>query len=60
MIAAPAIHLGTLLSTFRHDIAVAAEDIGFKKGYGAYTGKMKENIKESNLKKQRSNRLLII
>lgn len=38
VIAAPAIHLGTLKTLFRADIAVAAEDVGFKKGYGAYTG----------------------
>lgn len=39
VIAAPSIHLGTLKGLFRPDIAVSAEDVGFKKGYGAYTGK---------------------
>ena len=38
VIAAPSIHLGTLKTLFRPDIAVSAEDVGFKKGYGAYTG----------------------
>jgi triosephosphate isomerase len=38
VIAAPSIHLGTMKTLFRPDIAVSAEDVGFKKGYGAYTG----------------------
>jgi triosephosphate isomerase len=39
VIAAPSIHLGELKKTFRSDIAVAAEDVSFKRGYGAFTGK---------------------
>jgi Triosephosphate isomerase len=38
VIAAPSIHLGSMKSLMRPDIAVSAEDVGFKKGYGAYTG----------------------
>lgn len=40
VIAGPAIHLAAMKSTFRPDIAVCAEDVGFKKGYGAMTGEM--------------------
>ena len=38
VIAGPSLHLGTMKSLFRPDIAVSAEDVGFKKGYGAFTG----------------------
>lgn len=40
VIAAPSIHLQHLSSIIRPDIAVAAEDISFKTGYGAFTGKL--------------------
>ena len=40
VIAGPAIHLAAMKTTFRKDIAVCAEDVGFKKGYGAMTGEM--------------------
>jgi triosephosphate isomerase len=40
VIACPAIHLAAMKATFRPDIAVCAEDVGFKKGYGAMTGEM--------------------
>lgn len=49
VIAAPSIHLGTLKGLFRPDIAVSAEDVGFKKGYGAYTGKTYTTCHESPL-----------
>mmetsp|Transcript_1313 Transcript_1313/g.2133 ORF Transcript_1313/g.2133 Transcript_1313/m.2133 type:complete len:258 (-) Transcript_1313:65-838(-) len=38
VIAAPSIHLTTCKSLFRPDIAVASEDVGYKRGYGAFTG----------------------
>lgn len=44
VIAVPSIHLATAKATFRPDIAVAAEDVGFKKGYGAYTGELSAEI----------------
>eukprot|EP01038_Epipyxis_sp_PR26KG_P006902 gene6902-9454_t len=40
VIAAPSIHLTALKGLLRPDISVAAEDVGFKKGYGAYTGEL--------------------
>jgi len=40
VIAGPAIHLQNMLHKFRPDIATCAEDVGFKKGYGAMTGEM--------------------
>ena len=40
VIAGPAIHLGAMKAAFRPDIAVAAEDVGFKKGFGAFTGEL--------------------
>ena len=44
VIAAPSIHLGTLLKNFRPDIATSAEDVGFKTGYGAYTGEISADM----------------
>jgi len=38
VIAAPTIHLQVMKNLMRPDVAVAAEDVGFKNGYGAYTG----------------------
>lgn len=38
VIAAPSIHLQQFKSIIRPDIAVASQDVGFKKGYGAFTG----------------------
>ena len=39
VIAAPALHLNYLKSLLtRPDIAISAQDVGFKKGYGAFTG----------------------
>lgn len=40
VIAGPAIHLSAMKSTFRSDIATCAEDISFKRGYGAFTGEL--------------------
>lgn len=40
VIAAPSIHLHSLKSIIRPDIAVSAEDIAFPTGYGAYTGEI--------------------
>jgi triosephosphate isomerase len=39
VIAAPSIHMQHLKSIIRPDIAVCSQDISFKTGYGAYTGK---------------------
>ena len=51
VIAVPSIHLATAKATFRPDIAVAAEDVGFKKGYGAYTGELSaELLADSGIK----------
>lgn len=38
VIAAPSIHLQHLKSIIRPDIAVCAQDVSFKTGYGAFTG----------------------
>jgi len=38
VIAAPSIHLVNLKTLIRPDIAVSAQDVGFNKGYGAFTG----------------------
>jgi triosephosphate isomerase len=40
VIAGPSIHLHNMLKNFRPDIATCAEDVGFKKGYGAMTGEI--------------------
>ena len=40
VIAGPAIHLSTMQSRFRRDIATCAEDVSFKRGYGAMTGEI--------------------
>lgn len=40
VIAAPSIHLQTLKSILRPDIAISAEDVSFKRGYGAFTGEI--------------------
>ena len=51
MIAAPAIHLSTCKSLFRPEISVSAEDVGFKKGYGAFTGELSaEMLADSGIK----------
>lgn len=50
VIAAPSLHLHALKGIIRPDIAVSAEDVGFKKGYGAYTGEISaEMLKDSNI-----------
>ena len=51
VIAGPAIHLAAMKKTFRPDIHVCAEDVCFKKGYGAYTGEMSaEMLVDSGIK----------
>jgi triosephosphate isomerase len=40
VIAAPAIHLLECKRQFHPSIAVASQDVGFKKGFGAFTGEM--------------------
>jgi triosephosphate isomerase (TIM) len=40
VIAGPAIHLSSMKSRFRPDIATCAEDVSYKTGYGAMTGEM--------------------
>jgi len=51
VIATPSIHLQTAKALFRSDIAVSAEDVGFKKGYGAYTGELSaEMLADSGIK----------
>jgi triosephosphate isomerase len=58
VIAAPSIHLGSMKSLMRPDIAVSAEDVGFKKGYGAYTGNFTYE-KMMVITKQHNNELVI-
>lgn len=38
VIATPMLHLAHCNATFRKDISAAAQDCGFKKGFGAFTG----------------------
>jgi len=38
VIAAPALHLASLKGMLRPEISVCAEDVGYKNGYGAFTG----------------------
>lgn len=40
VIAAPALHLPLCKELFHGSIAVASQDVGFKKGFGAYTGEL--------------------
>jgi triosephosphate isomerase len=40
----PSIHLQSALSKFRSDIAVAAQDVGLNKKYGAYTGEISPDM----------------
>lgn len=44
VIAAPSIHIQALKSIIRPDISVAAQDVGFKTGYGAYTGELSADM----------------
>jgi triosephosphate isomerase len=44
VIAAPALHLAALKAVMRPDVAVCAEDVGFKTGYGAYTGELSADM----------------
>lgn len=52
VIAAPSIHLSSMMCAFRPEIAVSAEDVGFKKGYGAFTGRhhvIRRSLHENSL-----------
>lgn len=40
VIATPSIHLNLAKELFRPEIAVSAQDVGFKRGYGAFTGEV--------------------
>jgi triosephosphate isomerase len=40
VIAGPMLHLQSMKKSFRPDIAACAEDVGFKKGFGAMTGEI--------------------
>jgi len=44
VIAVPSIHLAYAKANFRPEIAACAEDVAFKKGYGAYTGEQTAEI----------------
>lgn len=51
VIATPSIHLAAAKSLFRPDIAVSAQDVSFKKGYGAFTGEHSgEMLADSGIK----------
>ena len=51
VIAVPAIHLAHCKSSFRPEIAIASQDVGFNKAYGAYTGEMSaEMLVDSGIK----------
>mmetsp|Transcript_4635 Transcript_4635/g.4153 ORF Transcript_4635/g.4153 Transcript_4635/m.4153 type:complete len:259 (-) Transcript_4635:2212-2988(-) len=44
VIAAPSIHLQYVKSIIRPDIAISAQDVSFKRGYGAFTGELTGEI----------------
>ena len=44
MIAVPSIHLNMCKASFRPDISVSAQDCGFKKGFGAFTGELSASL----------------
>jgi len=51
VIAVPSIHIAAAKASFRPDIAVSAEDVCIKKGYGAYTGEISaEMLADSGIK----------
>jgi triosephosphate isomerase len=51
VIATPSLHLAVAKGLFRPEIAVSAEDVGFKKGYGAFTGELSaEMLVDSGIK----------
>ena len=51
VIATPTIHLAAAKAAFRPDIAVSAEDVSLKKGYGAFTGEISaEMLADSGIK----------
>mmetsp|Transcript_8822 Transcript_8822/g.8897 ORF Transcript_8822/g.8897 Transcript_8822/m.8897 type:complete len:257 (+) Transcript_8822:74-844(+) len=44
VIGVPSIHLQAAKAAFRPEIAVSAQDVGFKTGYGAYTGELSADM----------------
>jgi len=44
VIGVPAIHLAAAKAAFRSEISVAAQDVGFKRGYGAFTGELSADL----------------
>jgi triosephosphate isomerase len=51
VIAVPAIHLAACRDTFRPDIAVCAQDVGYNAKYGAFTGELSaEMLVDSGIK----------
>ena len=44
VIATPSLHLGLAKQLFRPDIAVSSQDVGFKRGYGAFTGELSADM----------------
>ena len=44
MIAAPSLHLNLCNQTFRPEISAAAQDCGFKRGFGAFTGEFSPEL----------------
>jgi triosephosphate isomerase (TIM) len=44
VIATPSLHLNLAKELFRPDIAVAAQDVGLKRGYGAFTGELSADM----------------
>lgn len=50
VIAAPSIHLQTCKQLLRPEIAVSSQDVGFKTGYGAFTGELSaEMLRDSGI-----------
>lgn len=44
VIATPSLHLNLAKELFRPDIAVASQDVGFQRGYGAFTGELSADM----------------
>jgi triosephosphate isomerase len=50
VIATPSLHLNLAKELFRPDIAVSSQDVGFKRGYGAFTGELSADmLADSNI-----------
>lgn len=51
VIAAPSLHLLEAHRKFHPNVAAAAQDVGFKKGYGAFTGEISaEMLKDAGVR----------